>query len=54
MIKAIKRGSYDYMGFAWYEIFKNGITTNTQLNATDAKHAVEMYNNSVNKGYDKK
>jgi len=45
MVKAIKRGSKDYMGFTWFEIFKNDVTTGTQFNATSKKHAIAMYSN---------
>jgi hypothetical protein len=44
MIKAIQRSSKDYMGFTWFEIYKNNKTTGNSFNALDKEHAVRMYN----------
>lgn len=43
MYKAIQRSGKDFMGFTWFEIFKNGKTTGNSYNALDAKHAIEMH-----------
>lgn len=43
MYKAIQRSGKDYMGFTWFEIFKNGKTTGNSYNALDAEHAIEMH-----------
>ena len=44
MLKAVKRGEIDYMGFTWFEVFKNGVTTGKQCNALDGDHAIRMFN----------
>ena len=43
MYTAIQRSGKDFMGFTWFEIFKNGKTTGNSYNALDAKHAIEMH-----------
>ena len=43
MLKAVERGEKDYMGFTWFEVFKNGETTGKQYNALDEAHAIRMY-----------
>lgn len=43
MYKAIQRSGKDYMGFTWFEIFKNGKTTGNSYNALDAEHAIAMH-----------
>ena len=44
MIKAIQRSSKDYMGFTWFEIYKNNKTTGNSFNALDKEHAIRMHN----------
>ena len=44
MPKAIKKSKADYMGFTWFEIFKNGKTTGLSYNALDEAHAIRMHN----------
>jgi hypothetical protein len=44
MLKAVERSSQDYMGFTWFEVFKNGETTGKQYNALDENHAIRMFN----------
>ena len=41
---AEKKGKEDYMGFAWFEVFKNGKSTGNSYNALDEKHAIAMHN----------
>jgi hypothetical protein len=43
MYKAIQRSSEDYMGFTWFEIFKNGKTTGNSYNALDEEHAIAIH-----------
>jgi len=43
ILKAIKRSGKDYMGFTWFEIFKNGKTTGNSINAIDETHAINIY-----------
>jgi hypothetical protein len=43
-LTVLKRSPYDYMGYAWFEIFINAKPTGTQFHALDKDHAVEMYN----------
>ena len=35
--------SEDYMGFTWFEVFKNGKTTGNSYNALDEEHAIAMH-----------
>ena len=35
--------SKDYMGFTWFEVFKNGKTTGNSYNALDEEHAIAMH-----------
>jgi len=35
--------SGEYMGFTWFEVFKNGKTTGNSYNALDEAHAIRMY-----------
>ena len=44
MFTAVERGEKDYMGFTWFEVFKNGETTGKQYNALDENHAIRMFN----------
>ena len=44
MFTAIERSGKDFMGFTWFEVFKNGVTTGYQYNAIDDKHAIAMFN----------
>ena len=46
-LKAVARSGKDYMGFTWFEVFKNGISTGNQYNATDENHAIRMYNQTI-------
>jgi hypothetical protein len=43
MFTAIKKSGRDYMGFTWFEVFKNGKTTGNTFHALDKEHAIEMY-----------
>jgi len=43
MYKAIKKSKEDYMGFTWFEIFKNGKTTGNSYSALDEAHAIRMH-----------
>jgi hypothetical protein len=43
MLTAEERSGQDYMGFTWYEIFKNGKTTGNSYNALDEEHAIRMF-----------
>jgi hypothetical protein len=43
MIKAVKKSGKDYMGFTWFEIFKNSKTTGNQFKALNKEHAIKMY-----------
>jgi len=44
MIKAVQRSNKDYMGFMWFELYKNGKSTGNSINAQDKEHAVKIYN----------
>jgi len=43
MYKAIRKSNKDYMGFTWFEIFKNNKTTGKSYNALDEAHAIKMH-----------
>jgi hypothetical protein len=43
MFTVEKRSGKDYMGFTWFEVFKNGKTTGNQYNALDEEHAIRMH-----------
>jgi hypothetical protein len=43
MLTAVERSGEDYMGFTWFEVFKDGKTTGYQYNAFEAEHAIRMY-----------
>ena len=43
MLKAIRKSHKDYMGFTWFEIYKNGKTTGLSYNALDEAHAIRMH-----------
>ena len=43
MLTAVKRSEGNYMGFTWFEVFKNGVTTGYQYDALDEDHAIRMY-----------
>jgi|DEB0MinimDraft_6_1074348.scaffolds.fasta_scaffold89237_5 hypothetical protein len=43
MLTAVGRSGQDYMGFTWYEIFKNGKSTGNSFNALNTDHAIRMY-----------
>jgi len=42
-LTAVGRSGQDYMGFTWFEVFKNGKPTGNSFNALDADHAIRMY-----------
>jgi len=44
MFTAVERSRKDYMGFTWYEIFKNGKSTGNSYNALDEEHAIAIHN----------
>ena len=44
MLTAVERSGKDYMGFTWFEVFKNGKTTGNSYNALDEAHAIRMFN----------
>ena len=44
MFTAVERSGQDYMGFTWFEVFKNGKTTGNSYNALDEEHAIAMHN----------
>jgi hypothetical protein len=43
MFTAVKKGREDFMGFAWFEVFKNGKTTGDSYHALDSEHAIAMH-----------
>ena len=43
MLTAVQRSGEDYMGFTWYEVFRNGKTTGNSFNALDEEHAIRMF-----------
>ena len=43
MLTVEQRSGKDYMGFIWFEVFKNGKTTGYSYNALDAEHAIAMH-----------
>jgi len=43
MFTTQEKSDQDYMGFTWFEIFKNGKSTGNSFNALDEKHAIRMY-----------
>ena len=43
MFTAVERSGKDFMGFTWFEVFKNGKTTGNSYNALDEAHAIRMY-----------
>ena len=43
-LTAEQRSGQDYMGFTWFEVFKNGKPTGNSFNALDADHAIRMFN----------
>ena len=43
MIEVVKKGRKDYMGFTWFEIFKNSKTTGNKFKALNEEHAIKMY-----------
>ena len=43
MLTAIKRREEGYIGFTWFEVFKNGKTTGYQYDALNEEHAIRMY-----------
>jgi len=42
-LTAEQRSGQDYMGFTWFEIFKNGKSTGNSFNALNEAHAIRMY-----------
>ena len=44
MFTAEKKGRKDYMGFAWFEVFKNGKSTGYSYNVLDEDHAIAIHN----------
>jgi hypothetical protein len=47
MIKIIKKGKEDCMGFMWFEIFKNNKTTNQYFHAVNEEHVMDMIDGGV-------
>ena len=43
-LTAEQRSGKDFMGFTWFEIFKNGKSTGNSFNALDETHAIRMFN----------
>ncbi len=43
MFTAVKKGRKDFMGFTWFEVFKNGRTTGNSYHALDSEHAIAMH-----------
>jgi len=43
MFTTQEKSDQDYMGFTWFEIFKNGKSTGNSFNALDEAHAIRMY-----------
>ena len=43
MFTAVERSGKDFMGFTWYEVFKNGKTTGNSYNALDNEHAIAIH-----------
>ena len=43
MFTAQEKSDQDYMGFTWFEVFKNGKSTGNSFNALDEAHAIRMY-----------
>ena len=43
MFTAEARSGKDFMGFTWFEVFKNGKTTGNSCHALDEDHAIRMY-----------
>jgi len=43
MFTAIEKSGKDYMGFIWFEVFKNGKTTWNSYNALNEEHAIKMH-----------
>lgn len=43
MFTVVKKSGKDYMGFTWFEVFKNGKTTGNVFQALDGEHAIKMY-----------
>jgi len=44
MFTAVERSGKDFMGFTWFEVYKNGISTGNSFNALDEAHAIRMFN----------
>jgi hypothetical protein len=43
MFTAVEKSNEDYMGFTWFEVFKNGKPTGNSFNALNKEHAIRMY-----------
>ena len=43
MFTAVEKSNKDYMGFTWFEVFKNGKPTGNSFNALNKEHAIRMY-----------
>jgi len=43
MFTAVETSGKDFMGFTWFEIFKNGKTTGYAYNALDNEHAIAIH-----------
>ena len=43
MFTAVKRSGKDFMGFTWFEVFKNSKTTGNTYNALDKEHAIAIH-----------
>ena len=52
MFTAEQKSGKDFMGFMWFEIFKNGKTTGNSYNAIDEEHAIAMHKQFKAQAYD--
>ena len=43
MFTAVETSGKDFMGFTWFEVFKNGKTTGYQYNALDSERAIAIH-----------
>ena len=43
MFTVEQRSGKDYMGYTWFEVFKNGKTTGNSYNALDEEHAIAIH-----------
>ena len=49
MFTAEARSGKDYMGFTWFEVFRNGKPTGNSYNAIDEEHAIAIHKEFRNK-----